>query len=206
MGHISLIILLLIAFFTLSFTPFSYYTVKYVYDGDTILIDNGEKVRYLGIDAPEFVDNSKNNNVLAEKSKILNIQMVKGQKVRLEFDQDKRDQYGRLLAYVFYNGTEMINGVLIKQGLAHVMVKNNDLIYFQLLLKYQRQAMVKRIGIWQYDSPYLENFYLGSKKSFRFHRPSCPFGKKISKHNIVRFKNRTSAFWEGFSPCEKCLP
>lgn len=204
--HISLIILLLTTFTNLSFASSRYYTVKYVYDGDTILIDNGKKVRYLGVDAPDFNYNGQNNSRLAELSKDFNLQLVKGERVRLEFDKNKKDQYGRLLAYVFLNGNEMINAILIRKGLAHVMIKIPNKKYLDLLLKYQRQAMKKKIGVWQHILNSTENQYLGNKNSYRFHKTNCPYSKKIASRNLIKFENRFESFWAGFSPCEKCQP
>jgi endonuclease YncB( thermonuclease family) len=180
--------------------------VKYVYDGDTILINSGEKVRYLGIDAPELEYNGQNNNRLAEISRDFNLQFVKGKRVRIDFDKEKKDQYGRLLAYVFLENGEMINSILIRHGLAHIMITSPNKKYFGLLLGYQQQAMNKKIGIWQNISQGPEKHYLGSKKSYRFHKSNCPYAKKIPPRNLIGFRNRYESFWAGFSPCKKCMP
>ncbi|MBW1768080.1 MAG: thermonuclease family protein [Deltaproteobacteria bacterium] len=201
-----LLILLFIAFVGLSAARSPYHHVKSVYDGDTILIDTNEKVRYLGIDAPEMGYQGGSNEFMALSSKSLNSSLVGQNRVRLEFDREKRDQYGRLLAYVFLEQGDMVNGLLVKQGLAHVMVKGPGLKYFDLLLQYQRQAITQGLGIWQKGPASPERHYPGSRISYRFHRPGCRFAGRIHSKNMVRFKDCRTAFWAGFSPCSKCRP
>jgi len=201
-----LIILLFVAFISLSSAQSRYYSVKYVYDGDTILIDKDEKVRYLGIDAPELDHQGGDSEFMASSSRNYNLQLVGHKRVRLEFDREKRDRYGRLLAYVFLENGEMVNGILVKKGFAHIMSKPPNLKYLNLLLGYQRKAMSKRLGIWQSNPINLEKYYIGSKKSYRFHRPGCPYAKEITSQNRLRFANHRKAFWEGFSPCKRCSP
>jgi len=70
------------------------YKVTRVLDGDTIVIETGEKVRYQGIDSPE------QNQRWGEEAKKFNEGLVLEKKVRIEFDRVKLDKYGRLLAYV----------------------------------------------------------------------------------------------------------
>jgi len=203
----NLITLLLAALVCLSFTHSArYHRVKFVYDGDTILIDTGEKVRYLGIDTPEIGHEGKKSQFMAFAARNFNRQLVGDALVRLEFDREKKDHYGRTLAYVFLENGEMVNAAMIRKGYAHVLLKWPNFKYRSLLLAYQREAMRKRIGIWRYKTKKPEPYYIGSSSSYRFHRPSCPFAKKIPPHHIVRFSTRYQAFWEGFSPCRECNP
>lgn len=191
---------------TLSFTHPLYHLVKFVYDGDTILLDTGEKVRYSGIDAPEIGHKGEKNEFMALASRDFNLHLVGKDRVRLEFDREKRDRHGRLLAYIFLEKGDMVNALMVRRGLARLMVKRPNIKYLSLLLHNQRLAMGERLGLWQKDPKKLEKYYLGNRKSYRFHRPGCPFGTKIGPHNLVRFRRRRDAFWEGFSPCKRCRP
>lgn len=202
----NLIMLLFIALFTLSLTRPLYHGITFVYDGDTVLMDTGERVRYLGIDAPEIGYEGKKSEFMALSSRDYNIRLVGQRRVRLEFDQEKNDRHGRLLAYVFLETGEMVNALMVRRGFAHVMVKGPNLKYFDLLLHDQRLAMGEKLGIWRKKSLTKEKHYIGSGKSYRFHRPRCSFGNKIPSSNLVRFKNRRDAFWAGFSPCRRCRP
>ena len=181
--------------------------VRFVYDGDTILLSSGEKVRYLGIDAPELDPEGKGHEFMALQARRFNINMVKGKLVRLEFDREKRDRYGRLLAYVYLVETgQMVNVLLLKNGLAHVLLKEPNLKYLRLFIKMQREAMKRKIGIWSRPFKNEERYYIGNKRSFIFHRPDCPFGKRMKPKNKIIFKNCYQAFWAGYSPCRRCKP
>jgi micrococcal nuclease len=100
----------------------------------------------------------------------------------------------------------MVNALLLEKGLAHVLAHPPNLRHFHLLLSCQRRAMKEGRGVWQYKADRGEPYYIGNMRSFRFHRPACPFGRKTAPRNVRRFLKRRDAFWEGFSPCKQCLP
>ncbi len=200
--------LLLVAFLStvcLSLTPISYHKVKFINDGDTITLDSGDRVRYLGIDAPEVDHGGGKSEFMAEAARDFNSGLVNKARVRLEFDHEKRDRHGRFLAYVFLQNGEMINALLVRKGLAHVMSKRPNFKYRKILLHCQRKAMQDKTGIWSRPLRSGEGFYLGNRYSYRFHRPDCPFGRKIYEKNLVRFKSFFDAFWAGYSPCKRCM-
>src|SRR4030042_600526 len=94
--------------------------VKQVLDGDTVLLKGGEKVRYLGINAPEArvrkgAQGMLKPQILGREAMTRNKQLVEGKKIQLEYDRKKRDTYGRLLAYVRTGGV-FVNGELVKEG------------------------------------------------------------------------------------------
>ena len=88
-----------------------YARVVYVYDGDTVNLDNGENVRYLGIDTPEMNYKKPPAERFAEQAKRFNEQLVAQKKVRLEFDAQRRDKYDRLLAYVYVD--DIVDGYIV---------------------------------------------------------------------------------------------
>lgn len=99
------------------------YQVTRVIDGDTIVVNyNGveETVRLIGVDAPESVhpDKSKNTDAGFAASEFTTV-YLSGAQVELEFDVQQRDQYGRLLAYVYKDG-EMFNKKLLMTGHAEI--------------------------------------------------------------------------------------
>ena len=206
MGPKQYILLIVLATFGISLSPASYHRVKFVYDGDTILLDSGEQVRYLGINAPEIDHKAGKSEHMAHLARDLNHKLVDSVRVRLEYDRETRDQYDRLLAYVFLEGGDMVNALLVRKGLAHVMFNNQNLKPRDLLLDHPQKAVEERVGMWSRTFNDEEEFYLGNRNSYRFHRPTCYFGKKISPKNLVRLKSRRDAFWEGYSPCKRCRP
>ena len=206
MRFTKIVIIIICAAACLSLKTADGHRVKFVYDGDTILLENTQRVRYLGIDSPEIDHKEGKSEFLAHESRKLNIRLVKRAQIRLEFDKEQKDHYGRLLAYVFLKDGEMVNAILVRKGMAHVLLNNRGLKHGNFLLECQRKAMKEKLGIWSRPRKGDEKYYLGNRKSYRFHRPDCPFAKKISRGKRVTFRSRHEAFWEGYSPCKRCMP
>lgn len=120
--------------------PFA--TVRSVIDGDTAVLEDGRRVRYLGINAPE------RGQPYSAEATAFNRRLSEGRRVRLEEDVVREDRYGRLLAYVYIDG-EMINARLIEAGLAYLLVIPPNLKHYDPFLELQRQARAARRGIWQ---------------------------------------------------------
>jgi micrococcal nuclease len=187
-------------------TPGAFQEVQSVFDGDSILLVSGEKVRYLGIDTPEIDHSGGKSQFMAHAARDLNVRLVNRTRLRMEYDRKRRDRHGRLLAYVFLENGQMVNAILLRKGLAHLMFKKPNFKYFSFLLHCQRQAMEKGIGIWSRNSKKEEEFYIGNRNSYRFHRPGCPFGRNMRQGSALHFKTLYDAFWEGYSPCRHCMP
>jgi len=181
-----------------------YYFVKRVNDGDTILLEDGQNVRYIGINAPEIDHDNKKAEHFGYKANVFNKKLLTSKKVRLEFDLERYDQYGRLLAYVFLQDGTFVNKVMIEQGCAYFLSRKPNIRYGQVLFKSQRKAMSAKKGIWR-NWRKQTDVYSGNKRSKRFHHKTCPFGKKIGKTNRIFFSSRWDAFWKGFAPCKKCI-
>ncbi len=119
--------------------------VKWVIDGDTVVLQNGERVRYLGIDTPEITS----NQVWAKEAWEYNRRLVAGKRIYLEYDQIKRDRYNRLLAFVWV-GKEMINKKLVRKGLAYVYYIFPNEKYAKQLVRAQEEAMRDKVGLWRH--------------------------------------------------------
>ncbi len=122
--------------------------VTRVIDGDTIEISGGDKIRYIGIDAPESPHN-KNAECFAFNSYLKNGEFVLGKKVRLQKDKTDKDRYGRRLRYV-YVGDVFINFELVRQGYAVDKEYHPDVKSSTLLKTAQTQAQSDKKGIWGY--------------------------------------------------------
>ena len=96
-------------------------TVYRVIDGDTFITNKGDKVRMIGIDAPELP------SLDGIKSKMYLYDLIKGKTITLQKDNYSRnkDKYGRLLRYVYLNGQD-VNLLMLKQGYA----KQYNYFYF----------------------------------------------------------------------------
>jgi micrococcal nuclease len=179
--------------------------VAKVIDGDTIVLETGEHVRYLGIDAPELDKQQGGPAFYAREAAKQNKQLVLLKKVRLEFDVEKKDAYGRLLAYVFVKDL-FVNGELVKRGCAQTMIKPPNVKYRDLLVKYQNEAMSKEIGLWQEKKTDTASHYVGNKRSYVFHRPDCSYAAKVPEKNRIIFRSRLDAIRVGYAPCKRCKP
>ncbi len=118
-----------------------------VIDGDTIELESGEKVRYIGIDTPETVDPRKPVECYGVFASAKNKELVLNKFVRLEKDITDKDKYKRLLRYVWL-GDELVNRSLVAQGFAHSYSYPPDIKYQEQFVSAERQAREKKLGLW----------------------------------------------------------
>lgn len=119
-------------------------TVVWVIDGDTIEVEiqgQVQRVRYIGIDAPEA------NEPGYEEARRANARLVSGREVHLERDVSETDEYGRLLRYV-YAGSRLVNEELIEQGWARTLTIPPDVRHADRFAELQRQAQYAGVGLW----------------------------------------------------------
>ena len=127
---------------------YSFFTVKKVYDGDTIELHDGTKVRFLGINTPEVQHRDKLGQAGGEEAKNWLINKLDNTKVRLEYDVEKKDKYRRTLAYVFTEKGEHVNLSLVEAGLATISIYPPNLKYVNELVAAENKAEQDKIGIW----------------------------------------------------------
>jgi len=180
-------------------------SVKWVNDGDTIVLSDGRHVRYIGINAPEIAHENLKAEAFGYAAKKYNQSIVQSKKVRLEFDKEKYDRYGRLLAYIYLSDGTFINKEMIEKGFAYLLPRSPNIKYEKMLLQTQRDSMSTKQGMWHNWNEQEGERYLGSKISKRFHLITCSYGKRIKKRNRVFFARKWDAFWYGFAPCKRCI-
>lgn len=185
-------------------------TVKYVIDGDTIVLTDGRHIRYQGIDAPEIAHDNQPADPFGEEAKLYNKKLVEGQKIRLKIDGNGIDDYGRTLAQVFLADGTWVNRNMVAAGLAYACLYDREshvaIKTFDELLKAQKEAISARKGMWGAPSVKPEAFYVGNQRTMRLHRTDCPAAIQTGKNNRIVFKDRNEAFMQGFCPCRKCRP
>jgi len=133
---------------------YGFYTVKKVFDGDTLVLEDGRKVRLLGVNTPEIAHRNQPEQAGGEEAKRWLTGKLQNRKVRIETDAEAADKYGRTLAHVFTDRKEHINLQLVEQGLAAVNIYPPNLLYVLKLVKAEQGAQKKRLGIWgrpEYD-------------------------------------------------------
>ncbi len=142
------VIPILILFFLLSTSHAEIYKVKRVIDGDTLLLINGERVRLIGVDTPETKHPRKPVQYFGREAYLFTKQMVDGKEARLEFERQKRDRYGRLLAYVYLLDGTFLNAEIIKQGYGFAYTRF-PFRYMEEFRIYEREARQNRRGLWR---------------------------------------------------------
>jgi len=191
--------------------------VSRVVDGDTFVISSGEKVRLIGVDTPETKHPRKGVEYFGPQASAFSREMLEGKTIRLEFDVQERDRYGRLLAYVYID-TLFFNKHLVKEGYARVATYPPNVKYQDQFLAAQRYAREHDKGLWGQDNP--SDLYLpkesgdgndtgpvvASKNSDKYHRPSCKWAKRIKPENLIRFESAEAARKKGYKPCKVCKP
>jgi endonuclease YncB( thermonuclease family) len=95
-----------------------------VIDGDTIVVSPNEKVRLIGVDAPEMTHPKKAVQCFGENAKEFTRSLVERRTIRLVLDESNearnhKDRYGRTLAYVYFDDGTMLNAELIRRRYAH---------------------------------------------------------------------------------------
>ena len=178
------------------------------YDGDTLKLADGRKVRLLGIDTPEVAHGDSPAQFYAAEATALLQQTVRGRELSLRAagGQD-RDHYKRLLADVRLEDGSSVNQLMVREGAAFVyMHKDNDPDYVRTLLQLQREAMQAGRGMWGplKTMPAWRARYVGNRNSHRFFPEGCAAAGNINPRNRVTFNSLGAAFEAGFAPARIC--
>ena len=124
------------------------FRVKEVLDGDTIVLDNGETVRLIGVDAPEIHHPEIPVQRFGEEAKEFLKRFAEGFECTLEYEpHNVRDQYGRLLAYVFVEG-RLANAEMIRHGYAYAYTRFPFRRQSEFIALEQK-AVENQYGLWR---------------------------------------------------------
>lgn len=118
----------------------AWHVVK-VIDGDTVKLENGETVRYIGIDAPE------KSECFATEATLENKRLVEEKSVRLQKDISEIDKYKRFLRFVFINDV-FVNDYLVRQGFAKAKTYPPDIKYKDQFTQAEQEARENKRGLW----------------------------------------------------------
>jgi micrococcal nuclease len=121
-----------------------------VVDGDTVAVridGRVEDVRYIGVDTPETVDPDEPVQCFGHRAAAFNRSLVAGRQVRLVFGAERRDAYGRLLAYA-YMGHRFVNAELLRRGLARTLAIAPNTRYQAVFSRLELRAARAGRGLW----------------------------------------------------------
>lgn len=121
--------------------------VTRVVDGDTLVLDGGERVRLIGVDTPELHAERPAVRRLAQAAKEFSESMAEGRRVRLEYGSQRRDRYGRTLAYVYVEDGRMLNREIVRQGYGYAYTRF-PFRYQEEFRRLQREAREGNRGLW----------------------------------------------------------
>jgi micrococcal nuclease len=120
-----------------------------VVDGDTLLLDNRERVRLIGVDCPEIGRNEVDPESPGFHATMFVYELLKPDaQVRLEYDRERLDRYDRTLAYVFLSDGRMLNEVLLEYGWADIMTIPPNTRHARRFTEIRNQARGAGRGMW----------------------------------------------------------
>lgn len=179
-----------------------------VIDGDTIVLDGNEIVRLIGIDTPETKDPRKPVQYYGREAYEFTKRLVEGKKVRLAYDLNKEDKYGRTLAYVYLEDGTFLNAEVVKQGYGfayrYFLFK-----YFDEFKQYEREARENEIGLLsdgggEESQAARENdsdiIYI-TRSGKKYHKEGC---SSLGSSKISMPLEETCK--RGYAPCSRCNP
>lgn len=130
--------------------------ISRIIDGDTVETEDGNKIRYIGIDTPETKHPVKKVQCFGKEAALKNKELVEGRYVRLEKDVSETDRYGRLLRYVrVFDSPEasgegmFVNEYLVRQGYAYAATFPPDVKYAEVFKNAQDEARESQRGLWK---------------------------------------------------------
>ncbi len=176
-----------------------------VVDGDTIYLDNGKKVRFVGVNTPERgVEGYITSKNFVQK-------LCLNKEVGLDIDDKKHnDKYGRTLAVVIVDGKN-VNEMLLKEGLAEIMYMPPSEFYpynwagrnTHVADTYSSSSSSSSSSD---SSSSSSGSYVGNANTGKFHISSCGSVSKMSENNKVFLSSRDEAINQGYVPCQRCNP
>jgi micrococcal nuclease len=126
--------------------------VERIVDGDTVVVTDVGAVRLIGVDTPESVHPRQPVQRFAKEAATFLRNLALGQRVRFEYDQERRDRYGRTLAYLYLEDGRFVNAEIIRQGFGFAYTKY-PFRYLDEFRALEREARDARRGLWADPPP-----------------------------------------------------
>lgn len=128
-------------------------TVAYVYDGDTVRLSDGRKLRLIGVDTPEMGrDGGPDEPVAAQARAALSAWLAESPELGLRYDRERTDRYGRILAHAYLAGGDNLAARLLARGLGVSLVVPPNVHGADCRRAAERAAQAGRLGVWSLPS------------------------------------------------------
>lgn len=193
------------------------YRVRKVVDGDTIVLENGLHVRYLGINTPETGHFVKDAAPLAIEATQRNQALVEGRRVKIFLPKDPIDVHGRLVARVEVIPDDRKSGdadadpgrVLLREGLARIMALGTEHAETVELRQIEADARSRKVGLWGLEDKLRVDTagkpYIAASDGTVYHLRSCATAKRIKNANLHEYGSAEEAEQAGYKACSKCV-
>ena len=121
--------------------------VERVVDGDTIVVEGVGRVRLIGVDTPETVSTRRPVEFFGREASAFTKRLLEGRRVRLEYDRERTDRYGRTLAYVHLADGTFANAEIIRRGYGHAYTRF-PFRHLDRFRQLEREARSAGRGLW----------------------------------------------------------
>lgn len=124
--------------------------VRYVHDGDTLILDNDRKIRIIGINTPELAHDGKPAEALGirARNRLRQLVFASDNQVRLQYGAERKDRYGRYLANLWDTRRQNLTEALLREGLGWVIAIPPDIRYLDCYLAAEKSAHKAGRGVW----------------------------------------------------------
>ena len=129
--------------------------IVHVSDGDTVILDNGNRVRLVGINAPEMASEARDADPYAVQARDELKTMVLNHSVHVVLGPEPRDRYGRTLASLYLESGVDVQRAMLERGLAVAVAVPPNVDHVESYLAAETGARIRGDGLWQDDQPYL---------------------------------------------------
>jgi len=126
--------------------------VRYVIDGDSLILRDGRHVRLIGINAPEFGKDGKPDQPLARAARAQLAKLIEDRRVMLTFGEERYDRYKRTLAHVLLPDGTDVQDILLTQGLAWTVAIPPNIKRLAAHLAAEQEAHSKKRGVWNHPA------------------------------------------------------
>lgn len=124
------------------------YRVERVVDGDTVILERLGRVRLIGVNTPETVDPRRPVERFGAEASVFLKELLTGARVRVEYDQERTDRYGRTLAYLFLPDGTFVNEEIIRRGYGFAYTRF-PFRYLERFRQREREAREAGAGLWK---------------------------------------------------------
>ncbi len=164
--------------------------VKRVFDGDTVQLESGEKIRLIGINTPEMNYTTDRPEPYARRAKQLLSKNVLNKTVKLRLGRDKKDKYKRQLAHLYLADGTNIQAKLLQAGLAFNIAIPPNITLLDCYQTLETRAKQQKIGLWRHS-------HYQPIKANKVNRQTLGF-RRI-EGSVISFRQSKDSIWLGLS-------